>query len=485
MVPSPKTGNVIGCKWVFRIKRKPDGSIDKYKARLVAKGFHQRPGIDFRETFSPVVKPATIRSVLSLAVQRNWSLRQLDVSNAFLHGKLDVPVYMSQPPGFKDASKPGHVCLLRRSLYGLRQAPRAWYNSLSASLVAFGFIQSRADTSLFTLRKGSLSLFVLVYVDDLIITGSCDSQIAAVTKHLQASFAIKDLGPLSFFLGIEVAQCKEGLFLSQHKYIVDLLCRFKLEGSKPIGTPMSSKSAASNGFVDGTEYRSAIGGLQYLTLTRPDIAFAVNKLAQHMSAPTPENWNSVKRLFRYLKGTMHHGLLLRRCDTLNITTYSDSDFGGDLSDGKSTSAYIIFLGANPISWRSRKQTGVARSSTEAEYRALAAAASEVCWLHHLYSDLGIQFSAPPRLLCDNMGATRLALNPVQHSRMKHIAIDLHFVRDLASKGRLKVSYVTTHDQLADLLTKPLDCARFLLLRSKISVADGTSILRGRIRNDSK
>lgn len=192
---------------------------------------------------------------------------------------------------------------------------------------------------------------------------------------------------------------------------------------------------------------------------------------------------SVKRLLRYIKSSLHHGLLLRPTTSLTLTAYSDSDFGGNLTDGKSTSAYIIFLGPNPISWRSRKQKGVARSSTEAEYRALATSAAELCWIFQLFRELNISLTTPPRLLCDNLGATRLALHPIMHSRMKHIALDLHFVRDLSSKGIFSVSYVNTLDQLADVLTKPLARARFEMLRSKISVADGTSLLRGRIKED--
>lgn len=202
-----------------------------------------------------------------------------------------------------------------------------------------------------------------------------------------------------------------------------------------------------------------------------------------MSSPTQEDWGEVQRLFRYLKGTLHHGLLLRRPTHLRLSAYSDSDFGGDLKDCKSTSAYIIFLGENSIFWRSRKQTGVARSSTEAEYRALASAASEIGWIVHLFKELNIPITVPPRLLCDNMSATRLALHPIQHSWMKHIAIDIHFVRDLSSKGLLSVSYVSIVDQLADLLTKALPHTRFETLRSKISIINGTSILRGRIKED--
>lgn len=190
-----------------------------------------------------------------------------------------------------------------------------------------------------------------------------------------------------------------------------------------------------------------------------------------MASPSFDDWLAVKRLLRYLKGSLHHGLLLRRPSSLQLTAYSDFDFGGTLTDGKSTSAYIIFLGPNPISWRSRKQRGVARSSTEAEYRALASAASEVCWISHLFKELGISLLSPPRLLCDNLGTTRLALHPIMHSRMQHIALDLHFVRDLSSKGLFTVAHVNTLHQLAAR-------SRFHLLRSKICVVDGTSILQG-------
>lgn len=429
-----------------------------------------------------MVKPVTIRTVLTLAIFHKWDLRQLDISNAFLHGSLSEPVYMVQPPGFVDSSRPDHVCRLRKSLYGLRQAPLAWYQTFSSALLSFGFTQSLADTSLFLYRRDHDCLLVLVYVDDMILTGSNSDLIQDLIRFLSTKFSVKDLGPLTYFLGVEIVWCRDGLLLSQQKYIVDLLHRFQMDGSKPVTTPMSTSTSLSvSGTVDPSAYRSAIGGLQYLTITRPDIAFTVNRLAQSMASPTFDDWLPVKCLFRYLKGSLHHGLHLRRPSSLHLTAYSDSDFGGTLTDGKSTSAYIIFLGLNPISWRSRKQKGVARSSTEVEYLALASTASEVCWISHLFKELGISLPSPPRLLCDNLGATRLALHPIMHSRMKHIALDLHFVCDLCSKGMFKVHHVNTLDQLADVLTKPLARSRFQLLRSKIYVADGTSILQGHIK----
>lgn len=215
----PKGCNIIGCKWVFRIKRLADGSIDRYKARLVAKGFNQTLGLDYEETFSPVVKPVTIRTVLSLVVMQGWSLRQLDVNNAFLHGSLIETVYMKQPPGFRDPEKPDHVCCLQKAIYGLKQAPRAWYSALKQALVAFGFFNTKSDSSLFVYNTGSILVYCLVYVDNLVVTGNDSEFVASIINHLGQKFSIKDMGPLHFFLGIEVIPTPHGLFLTQHKYI--------------------------------------------------------------------------------------------------------------------------------------------------------------------------------------------------------------------------------------------------------------------------
>jgi hypothetical protein len=220
LVSSATSQNVIGCKWVFKLKRKPDGSIDRYKARLVAKGYHQRPGVDFDDTFSPVVKPATIRLLLSLAVSYKWQVTQLDISNAFLHGYLDETVYMAQPPGFVDPNRPDHVCLLKRSLYGLKQAPRMWNKRLTDVLLSFGFTGSKTDSSLYFFSSGSYKFFCLIYVDDILVMGSNSELIASLIRKLQQHFAVKDLGTLSYFLGIEALCCSNGLHLSQRKYIL-------------------------------------------------------------------------------------------------------------------------------------------------------------------------------------------------------------------------------------------------------------------------
>ena len=483
LVPNDDRKNLVGCKWVFRIKRKPDGTIERYKARLVAKGFHQRPGIDFTETFSPVVKPTTIRIVLSLALSKGWSFQQLDINNAFLQGTLNDEVYMVQPPGFIHKSFPNYICKLKKAIYGLRQAPRDWHKELSSFLLINGFTHSISDASLFIYNRDGFIAYILVYVDDIVITGNNNNFLADLYRKFSARFSLKDLGSLNYFLGVEVIHLPHGCFLSQQKYIRDLLQRFKLDGAKEVVTPLSTSSSLTlldgSAAADPTMFRQLVGALQYLSLTRPDVAFAVNKLSQFMHKPSQLHWQALKRVVRYLKGTIFHGLLVKRNVPLTLTGFSDADWGGNKDDFSSTTAYVIYLGSNIVSWKSSKQRTVARSSIEAEYRALAHASAEIQWIQNLLHELGVSFAQPPAIHCDNIGATYLSANPVFHSRMKHLALDYHFVRQQVQAGKLKVSYISTKDQLADAMTKPLSPQRFLFLRNKIGVSDGSSILRGR------
>jgi len=262
LVPPQKGRNVIGCKWVYKIKRKKDGSLDRYKARLVAKGFKQRYGIDYEDTFSPVVKHSTIRIILSLAVSRGWNLRQLDVQNAFLHGYLEEEVYMQQPPGYEDSTRLGYVCKLDKALYGLKQAPR-----LSNKLTSLGFQVSKADTSLFFLNKNDLTMFVLVYVDNIIVVSSTGKATDALLRQLKSEFALKDLGELHYFLGIEVSKVHDGLVLTQDKYASDLLKRVGMSNCKPVSAPLCTSEKLSLhegsplGPKDSTHYRSVVGAL--------------------------------------------------------------------------------------------------------------------------------------------------------------------------------------------------------------------------------
>jgi histone deacetylase 1/2 len=267
LVPQPKGKNVIGCKWVYRIKRRANGTIDKYKARLVAKGYKQQYGIDYEDTFSPVVKATTIRLILSIAVSKGWSLRQLDVQNAFLHGVLEEEVYMQQPPRYIDKVHPSYVCKLDKALYGLKQAPRAWYARLCGKLEQLGFIPSKVDMSLFHYSRGGHTLFVLVYVDGIIVASSYQVATNALLKDLQSEFALKDLGDLHYFLGIEVERLEDGLVLSQQRYATEILAKAGMKNCKPISTPMctseklSIESGEKLGPEDSSKYRSMVGAL--------------------------------------------------------------------------------------------------------------------------------------------------------------------------------------------------------------------------------
>jgi len=301
LVPPPFHSNPVGCKWVFRVKRKSDGFVDRFKARLVAKGFHQRPRLDYKETFSLVVKPAIICTILTISIMQGWSLRQLDVKNAFLHGKLHEIVYMIQPPCFKDLSNPNHVCRLQKTIYGLKQALREWYSALKKKFMALGFTNSKADNSLFIYKSASVLCFLLVYVDDLVITDNDNTFVSSIVAQLGVAFSLKDMGPLHFFLGMEVIPSTDGLFLSQHKYIHDILCKSNMLGAKEVSTPLSTTAALllidGTSSVDNTEFRRVIGGLQYLSLTRLDISFAINKLSQFMHKPTATHWTAARDFY--------------------------------------------------------------------------------------------------------------------------------------------------------------------------------------------
>ncbi|KAJ9554025.1 hypothetical protein OSB04_018070 [Centaurea solstitialis] len=470
LVPRPPHHNVVGSKWLYHTKYRADGSVERYKARLVAQGFSQIPGLDFSQTFSPVVKASTVRVVLSLAVINQWKLHQLDVNNAFLNGNLNELVFMEQPPGFLDASRPDHVCRLNKALYGLKQAPRAWFLRLSNFLVANGFVCSRADTSLFVFKRDSCILYLLVYVDDLIITGSDDQLIRRFIDKLHAEFAIKDLGRLNFFLGLEYAR--------------DILERARLLDSKPVATPLAANIAFTTSgdlFHDPTHYRSLVGALQYLTITRPDISYAVNQVSQFLQAPTVPHFQAVIRILRYVKGTMSYGLHFTRTKSTNILGYSDADWARCLETRRSTYGYSIFLGGNLVSWSAKKQPTVSRSSCESEYRAMANTTAEIVWLTHLLRELHALPPARPTFLCDNKSALFLTQNPVSHKRAKHIDLDYHFVRELVASGKLHTRFDPTKLQVADIFTKSLPRHQFEFFRELLLVRPPPSRLRGDIR----
>ncbi|KAL4557518.1 hypothetical protein LXL04_035699 [Taraxacum kok-saghyz] len=474
LVPRPPNANIVNCIWLFKKKHNADGSLARYKAHLVANGRRQRPGVDCDETFSPVVKPATIRTVLSLAISHHWPVHQLDVKNAFLHGHLQETVYMHQPPGFRDRSLPDHVCLLQKSLYGLKQAPRAWFHRFAEFITRFGFTNSKSDSSLFVYRQGAQIAYLLLYVDDIVLTASSSTLLQQVISTLSSEFAMTDLGALNYFLGIAVTRDSQGMFLSQRKYAIEILERAKMLNCKPARTPADT-SAKFDGtgppVADPTLYRSLAGALQYLTFTIPDITYAVQQICLFMHDPREPHFAALKRILRYIRGTVDHGLQLYASSSRSLIAYSDADWAGCPTTRRSTSGYCVFMGQNLLSWSSKRQGTISRSSAEAEYRGVANAVAETSWLRNLLRELHCPPLSATLVYCDNVSAVYMSTNSVQHQRTKHIEIDIHFVRDKVAMGQIRVLHVPSSSQYADIFTKGLPSSLFLDFRSSLNATD--------------
>lgn len=380
---------------------------------------------------------------------------------------------MLQPKGFVNPQYPDHVCKLHKALYGLKQAPRAWFDKLKTSLLSWGFINSKSDSSLFIYSKNGHLLLLLIYVDDILLTGHNTEDIHRLIRLLDQQFALKVLGPVSFFLGFEVHRDQHGISVNQRKYVIDLLSRTNMHDAKAQPTPMCPSTKLHSQSGDPLDnpfiYRSTVGALQYLTLTRPDIAYFINKLSQFLKSPTTAHWAACKRILRYLVGTSSLGLRFARSSVFDLQGFADADWAGCLDDRKSTSGFCVYFGGNLISWSSKKQPVIARSSTEAEYRSLALITAEIIWVQSLLSELQLSITSVPIVWCDNVSAKSLATNPVLHARTKHIEIDLHFVRDRVIAKLLEVRYIDSPYQIADLFTKPLPISQFVFLLSKLQL----------------
>ncbi|XP_066364959.1 uncharacterized mitochondrial protein AtMg00810-like [Miscanthus floridulus] len=379
LVDRPPGTNIVSGKWVFRHKLNPNGSLECYKARWVVRGFTQRAGIDFSETFSPVIKPTTIRTVLTIVASNQWPTKQLDVSNAFLHGHLNEQVLCQQPMGFVDVDRPDVVCLLDKSLYGLRQAPWPWFTQFAGYVTKIGFKATRSDSSLFVLHRGTDIAYLLLYIDDNVLTGSNSALLQHIIDCLRAEFTIKNMGALRFFLGIDIKRTKDGFYLSQERYVEDILECAGMTNCKPASTPINTKNklAADGPPIDESmSYHSLAGALQFLTMTRPNIAFAIQQACLHMHDPRAPYMALLKCILRYVRGTTSHGLQLHASSDLSVTAYLDVDWAGYPDTQRSTLGFCVYLGDSLVSWSSKRQPTMSRSSTEAEYRAVANAAVE-------------------------------------------------------------------------------------------------------------
>ena len=382
LVPKPAKVNPISCKWVYKIKTRSDGSIERYKARLVARGFLQQYGIDYDETFSPLAKMKTIRVLLALAASREWKVWQLDVKNAFLYGELDREIYMEQPQGFERNAHPRYVCKLKKALYGLKQAPRAWYGKIAEFLVQSGYTPATADSSLFVKNNGDKIATVLVYVDDLIITGDLVEEISQTRENLSVRFQMKELGELKHFLGLEVEKVREGMFLCQQKYAREILEAFKMLECKPLLTPMEPNNKLRTGegkdLEDTRMYRQLVGSLLYLTLTRPDISYAVGVVSRHMQNPKKPHLEAVKRILRYVKGTLDYGILYQKGGECQVVGYCDADYAGDCDTRRSTTSFVYSIGSGAVSQEPCR--GVAKDNLRYHSQQLRQSIGRQLWL---------------------------------------------------------------------------------------------------------
>lgn len=475
----PEGKRAVGCKWVYTVKYKADGSIERYKARLVAKGYTQTFGIDYLETFAPVAKMNTVRVILSLAANLGWELHQFDVKNAFLHGELEEEIYMEVPPGYEKRMGTNTVCKLKKALYGLKQSPRAWFGRFSKTMVSLGYNQSQGDHTLFIKHSNEGRITVLlVYVDDIIVTGNDKKEQQALSQRLAKEFEIKTLGRLKYFLGIEVAHSRKGIFISQQKYVTDLLIETGQGACKPASTPIDPNhklgNAEEDAMVNKEMYQRLVGRLIYLSHTRPDIAYAVSVISQFMHNPKETHLRAAHRILQYLKGTPGKGILFERNNSVTLEAYTDASYATSPVDCRSTTGYCTFLGGNLVTWRSKKQSVVARSSAEAEFRAMAHGICELLWLKIILTDLKINWERPMKLYCDNKSAINIAHNPVQHDRTKHIEVDRHFIKEKLDSGLICTPFVPTHEQLADILTKGLSRPMFEKITSKLGMGNSHS-----------
>ena len=472
----PNEQRAIGTKWVFKIKRKADGSIEKYKARLVAKGFRQKYGIDYTETFSPVVKYVTLRIVIAIAKHFGWPLDQLDVVTAFLYGVMKEQVFCVIPEGVELDGD--FDCLeLVKAIYGLKQASRVWNETFDEFMCSIGFQVSAFDPCLYIKMVDGHCVLVLVYVDDVLITGSSPELIARTKKDLKTRFEMTDSGKCAFVLGIELLDGADGsVTMCQRRYVDDILKRFGMDDCKAVPSPvdMSSRLVSSNAATKvSAPFREAVGALMHLTTaTRPDIAYAVGYVSRFMENPQEEHWIAVKRIFRYLQGTKTHGICYKPSGKIDFCGYSDADWAGDLADRKSTSGYTFMLLGAPVSWGSKKQPSVSLSTSEAEYIALSLAIQEGKWIHRLLCEIMTAANEDgPELMIreDNQSCIKMTKNPVNHGRAKHIDIKYHHIRDEVKRGEVKLEYCETTVMLADIMTKGLHGPRHKELTATLGI----------------
>ncbi len=479
----PASHKVLPCKVVWKLKRKPDGSVDRYKARIVVGGHRQKAGVDFNinEIFAPTLTHTALRSILSHAAARGWHIHNCDVKGAFLYGDLKELVFMEVPPTVPNTDKDGNpvVLRLRRSLYGLHQAPKVWETLLSETMDKLGFTRSKADPCVYVKDSGTDNVIVVgIFVDDTVIVSPLESVIDQFKTDLRKHFEITDNGPITGILGIQVTydRTKRKIHLVQSGYATSVLERFGMEDSKPVATPMVSNTTLSKTDEQGQAvpgdkgwYASAVGSLMYLAVaTRPDLAFAVGCLARFMSDPCEHHIVAAKRVLRYLRGTKDLGLAYTSSSAHHgqLLGYCDADYAQDPDTRRSTTGLCFLMNGGAVSWSSKRQSTVSTSTAEAEYTALFSGAQEVRFLSQLLTDIGLP-TKTVTMHCDNEPAIHISGNPVTSSHSKHFDVRLHYTREQVQAGTIKVKHIETGNMVADMMTKSLDRIKFEKHRASV------------------
>lgn len=483
LVNRPDNRHVIGGKWVFKIKLGTSGEILKYKARYVAKGYTQEEGVDYKETFSPTGRPTSLRTIIAIASNYGWEVHQMDAVCAFLNSKLDEEIYMEQPEGYKkDGDK---VCLLHKSLYGLKQSGRNWNKEVSQFLQSMDFVKTKEDECVYTRRKEEKITIIYVHVDNLAITGN---YINEIKEQIQNRWKMEDLGIAHKIVGIQIERISTHSYcINQTQMIQELLNKHNIKENERAQTPFPQNSKLTKATAEEAEtfrlkalpFRSVVMSIMYVALcTRPDICFATCALSRFLENPKQDHWDHLVHLLKYLNSTKTISIVYEQCGNMDCEGdqswsipdfYSDSDWAGDKITRRSTTGYVFMFMNGAISWRSRLQQTVALSSTEAEYRATTEAGQEVIWITGLLQSLGIKLKLPVTLRCDNLSTIHLSSRSIFHSRTKHIELHHHWIREQVEKGAIKLKHIPTNEMLADLLTKTLGKKMFIEFRSLIGL----------------
>lgn len=452
----PKGTKPIDTRWIFKVKS--DGTK---KARLVAKGFQEQVSSNI---YAPVAQLPTIKILLSVALQKGWHIRQLDIPAAFLNGKLDSEIYIKLPKG---VNYPSDILKLKKSLYGLRSAPRKWNERFNGAVEKYGLVRLPNDSCLY---KGD-EVWLVLWVDDIIITG-VKSKCNKLIEFLKEEFQAKDLGIMKSFLGTDIMMNEDSMSISQEEFVRRIINKFGMENCKSANTPMEHNFQidAAQEVDKSFPYRELVGSLIYVsTVSRPDIAYATSILSRFMDKPTRQLWIAAKRVLRYLKNTQSMCLIFHRQKDSGLITYSDADWAGDITDRKSTSGCVVYHGGNPISWYSRKQDCVSQLTAQSEYIACATAAMDVVYFQRILIDLKSD-SKVPLIYVDNQSAIDMSESYENSKRTRHIDIKYHHIKDLISKNLIELQFIKTDKNVADIFTKSLCSVKFLKFRKSLNIS---------------